>query len=160
MTKSKSFKSLGDLKDLELFKSETSFSSKQGNPKELVPEPKSQEEKRVLAVQSSAITQSANVPKHGTKDQEDSYQARLEWVDKRERDLSLLELELSKVKTSLDHERNELSIQRFSIESDQKKHENRLSKLNDLEEFERILSARKSSIELKDNSLKKKAEDL
>lgn len=159
MTKSKSFKSLGDLKDLDLFKSETSISSKKSNPKELL-EPKSQVEQRPPAVEPFVVEPPATARTLGTKDQEASYQARLEWINKQERDLSLLEIDFSRIKKTLNDERHELSIQRFSIESDKKTHEKRLSKLDDLEEFERKLSLRKSSIELQDSAVKKKAEEL
>jgi hypothetical protein len=160
MAKSKSFKSLGDLKDFDLFKPETPFSSKQINQKKIAQEPKSQIESGTLPAQSSVITQPAVESVSGTKDQEASYQARLEWINKQEQDLSLLEIDFSRIKKTLNDERHELSIQRFSIESDKKTHEKRLSKLDDLEEFERKLSLRESSIELQDSAVKKKAEEL
>lgn len=159
MTKSKSFKKLSDLKDLDLFKAELD-PSKQNDLQNLAPKAKIQVEQSQSTAATRGITQVNPAPIYGTQDQEASYQVRLDWLNKRERDLSLLESEFSRIKKSLDDEKQQLIVQRQLIADEQKAHENRLSKLNEIDDLEKKVSIKADFLNDLNAALDKKAHAL
>ena len=109
MKKSKSFKSLSDLRDIDLFRSDDKVITS-GQKKE------PQVSKELAASKPISINPSANEkesashkPTLGTIAQEDSYQQRLKWITRREVDVSVGESDLIISKRELESQKIELT---------------------------------------------------
>ena len=149
MKKSKSFKSLGDLKDIDLFRSDdkaiTSDLSKETElHNEVTPS-------RVISTELTAIQQKPAIqePSLGTVDQEDSYQQRLRWITRREDEVSVAESALIISKRAIDSAKAELMKSREKLVAEIRIHERRLEKLDQLETIEAELNVKRANLQVK-----------
>lgn len=182
MSKSKSFKSLSDLKDINLFGIDNSLAVNKSKSENLRSQAKSS-----LDVQSSSSVAPvnkvlANDSSQGTKDQEASYQSRLNWLNKRAEELSLSEvtfatkqrefeeekqqfiskqtlIEVEKQR-ELQEERQRLIAMQALFESEKAVHKVKLSKLDHLGELEADISRREAALVNLTLALDKKSETL
>ena len=149
MKKSKSFKSVGDLKDIDLFRSDdkaiTSDLSKETElHNEVTPS-------RVISTELTAIQQKPAIqePSLGTVDQEDSYQQRLRWITRREDEVSVAESALIISKRAIDSAKAELMKSREKLVAEIRIHERRLEKLDQLETIEAELNVKRANLQVK-----------
>jgi hypothetical protein len=157
MKKSKSFKSLSDLKDIDLFRSDDKAIA--SNQKK-----ESQANKELVASEPVSTNPSTNQkestfqkPSLGTIEQEDSYQQRLKWITQREKDVSVGESALIISKRELESQKIELIKTRDKLTADIRVHERRLEKLDQLEAIESELNIKKASLHAKAVSLTTKS---
>jgi len=168
MSKSKSFKSLSDLKDINLFGIDNGQPVNKPNSENLKSQAKSSLDVQSPSSVLPANKVLANDSLQGTKDQEASYQSRLDWLNKRAEELSLSEvtfaakqrefqeerqqffskqtlIEVEKQK-ELQEERQRLIAMQAFIESEKTVHKVRLSKLDQLDELESDISKREAAL--------------
>lgn len=160
MSKSKSFKSLSDLKDINLFRIDNSLAVNKPNSENFKSQAKSS-----LDVQSSSSFAPANKvlandSLQGTKDQEASYQSRLNWLNKRAEELSLSEVAFARKQKELQEERQRLIAMQALFESEKAVHKVRLSKLDQLDELEAQILRREAALVNLTLALDKKSEIL
>lgn len=164
MSKSKSFKSLGDLKDFNLFKVDKNDPPNSPVASDSKLQSKSLGEVKPTPPVITASPKAVNNYLQGTKDQETSYQSRLDWLNKRAEELSLSEINFaakqkefqeesqqlmaiqalieSDKQKELQDERQRLIAMQALIESEKAEHKVRLSKLEQLDELELDISRR------------------
>ncbi len=156
MKKSKSFKSLSDLKDIDLFRSDdkaiTSNQKKDSQiSKELV-----NSKPLSLYPSDNEKKSTSQKPILGSIEQEDSYQERLKWIARREEDVSVNESALIISKRAFEKEKIELMKARDKLTAEIRLHEKRLEKLDQLEAFEAKLNLKKNNLHAKEVSFTSK----
>jgi hypothetical protein len=153
MKKSKSFKSLSDLRDIDLFRSDDK--SINSVSKKVTQVSQDVITSKALTIESPAIESGPRSiqPKFGTAEQEDSYQQRLSWVSRREEELSVGESALILSKRALENGKDELVKAREKLAADIRVHERRLEKLDQLGAIEAKLDIKSASLHAKSISI-------
>jgi len=164
MTKSKSFKSLADLKDIDLFDSKKLHSSSepiqknnQSNNRSNVTEVDSNSNAWSFPGEVRSIKIASS---QGTADQEESYQKRLSWINRRESDLSNSEAELVLAQKTLTADRKSLDNSKSYLEKEKLKYKNQLDRLSQLDSMESRIIEREKFLNTKVNDLSEKEKEL
>jgi hypothetical protein len=182
MSKSKSFKSLSDLKDINLFGIDNGQPINKPNSENLKSQAKSSLDVQSPSSVLPANKVLANDSLQGTKDQETSYQSRLDWLNKRAEELSLSEVAFAakqrefqeerqqffskqtlieaENQKELQEERRRLIAMQALVESEKTVHKVRLLKLDQLDELESDISRREAALVNLTLTLDKKSETL
>ncbi len=153
MAKSKSFKSLTDLKDLDLF----ALKDGEMRPQEKGPSHINREHLSSTQIPTyNKAPSNTHINNSGTPEQEESYLKRKEWITKREYEVSLAESNLSLQKKNVESKENELNSRLANFEKEKTAHQDRLNKLETLENFEKKLLDQKIKLETRALSIDKK----
>ncbi|MDH6241169.1 hypothetical protein M2125_000976 [Polynucleobacter sphagniphilus] len=157
MKKSKSFKSLSDLKDVDLFRSSEKVvgsdvkNSAKTSTEVIASHPLTT---KPITIEKEPVFQDTIL---GTVEQEDSYQQRVRWISRREEEVSVGESSLILSKRALEAEKNELTKAREKLAAEFRTHERQLEKLNQLDAIAAELNAKRANLHAKEVSLTTKS---
>ena len=157
MGKSKSFKSLSDLKAIDLFATKDNRSQP---PDRLQPHSNKDHFDSGQSATDNKTDLNKQSGSFGTPEQEESYLKRKEWITKREYEVSLAESNLLLRKKNLELKEIELDTRLEKFEEEKIAYQTRLEKLSNLENFENTLNNQKGKLEEKTLSINRRIDSL
>lgn len=158
MAKSKSFKSLADLKDIELFRSEKVEPPQKNSQSSQPSDNFSTQAKKIQppGFPSNELQSFKTTSAQGTSDQEDSYQKRLNWINRREREVSEGESALDIALKRLESDRKSLESSKAFLIKEQSRLKNQLERISELDTLEFKLEEKDKYIKLREVEISQK----
>jgi hypothetical protein len=163
MKKSKSFKSLSELKDIELFRSENIRPQEQNalvGKTTITPNQTQQVESKATPWAFPPTSIEKIIQSQGTPDQEQSYQERLKWIARRENEVSNDEAQLILLQKSLAADRKSLVDLKNFLENEKIQYKKQLEKLSKLEDIEFEITKKKKILIDKEHLLEQKKNNI
>lgn len=163
MAKSKSFKSLAELKDIELFQPDKIKLQSQDASIEVTPKIVNQIHQPEAKAAPWAFPPTKiekRVQAQGTADQEQSYQERVKWIARRETEVSNDEAQLTLLQKTLVADRKSLIDLKDFLENEKLQYKKQLEKLSKLEDIEFQVAEKQKTLNHQEHLLEQKKNNI